>query len=197
MVQRVVNYVLPENGLIRTPDSAFKTRNFLLRLSPSLEIESSAEILPPADLPTLAYDRVQGFEDLRPFAWRGALWCSSATRELNPEGWHQQVLARLDEGADRQCRLADWRILALEGPRRYEKNWMPFVEPAAAEGGEERLRFIYLCDPTRLVEEFHRPDARVGGTPVRSQANSARPGAPVIVASRENLKLHRHVQSKH
>ena len=51
MVQRTVNFVL-EGGEYRTPDDGpVETRNFLLRLDPALAVQSSVEILPPADLP--------------------------------------------------------------------------------------------------------------------------------------------------
>ena len=57
LVQRTVNYTLTEDGLrYQTPnDAPIHTRNFLLRLSHELEIQSSGEILPPADMPPPAY----------------------------------------------------------------------------------------------------------------------------------------------
>jgi glycosyltransferase involved in cell wall biosynthesis len=98
LVQRAVNFTLTEAGAYQTPnDAPIQTRNFLLRLSPALNIEWSAEILAPADLPEPAYKHVRGFEDLRLFVWREALWCTATVRELTPEGWCQQVLARIDE----------------------------------------------------------------------------------------------------
>src|ERR1700688_1680807 len=48
-------------------------RSKLLRLNAKLDIEASAEILGPADLPEPAYPLVRGFEDARLFAWRDAL----------------------------------------------------------------------------------------------------------------------------
>ena len=108
-----------------------------------------SEILPPADMPAPAFREVQGFEDARLFAWRDKLWCISCVRELTPEGWCDQVLARIDESSPQQCRLTDWRVLSPEGPRRHEKNWMPQVV-------RDWLQFIYLCDPTRVVNENAR-----------------------------------------
>jgi glycosyltransferase involved in cell wall biosynthesis len=157
MVQRTVNYIVAENGDYRPPDGApVHTRNFLLRLTGDLEIRFSAEILPPQDMPEPAYWKVLGFEDMRLFVWRDALWCTATLRELTPEGWCDQVLARIEAGAAGGCRLADWRVLRPPGPRRDEKNWMPLVEPTQIEAGSERLQFVYLCDPTRIVDDEAR-----------------------------------------
>lgn len=146
MVQRAVNFTLNDEGDYTTPDGGpIRTRNFLLRLNEALEIQSSAEILPPADWPEPAFAEVRGFEDLRLFGWRGELWCSATVCELTPEGWRQQVLARIDEPRDGPCRLTDWRVLSPPGPRRHEKNWMPLVSGDA-------LSFVYACDPTRIVD---------------------------------------------
>ncbi|UGY22001.1 glycosyltransferase [Bradyrhizobium septentrionale] len=148
LAQRTVNYALTEDGLqYQTPNKApIHTRNFLLRLSGELQIEEATEILPPADLPEPAYKLVMGFEDLRLFAWRGELWGCACIRELTPEGWCEQVLARIGNRSPEACRLTDWRVLRPKGPRVHEKNWMPRVSG-------ETLQFIYLCDPTRLLDE--------------------------------------------
>jgi len=145
LVLRAVNFTA-----YQTPnDAPIHTRNFLLRLSPALDIESSAEILAPANLPEPAYKHVLGFEDLRLFVWREALWCNATVRELTAEGWCQQVLARIDKNRQVPCRLADWRVLAPEGPTRHEKNWIPLVVG-------DRLQFIYQCDPTRALDDAAR-----------------------------------------
>src|SRR5713101_2291647 len=70
-------------------------------------------------------------------------------RELTAEGWCEQVLARIDQNAPGDSRLTDWRVLRPEGPRLHEKNWMPLVD-------DDRLQFIYLCDPTRILDEQAR-----------------------------------------
>jgi tetratricopeptide (TPR) repeat protein len=147
LLQRAVNFTLAEADKYRTPNNRrFHTRNFLLRLNVALDIEASAEVLPPADLPVSADVHVLGFEDARLFAWRDALWCCATVRELTPESWRQQVLARIEERRGESCRLADWRVLAPERPMRDEKNWMPFV-------AGDRLQFICCCDPTRLLDD--------------------------------------------
>ncbi len=147
LVQRCVNYSMTEDGGYQTPNGApFLTRNFLLRLGNGLDIQSSAEILPPADLPAPAFRDAAAFGDLRLFAWRKGLWCTACYRELTADGWHEQVLARIDNRGPGPCRLTDWRVLRPETPNRHEKNWMPQVVG-------ERLQFIYLCDPTRVLDD--------------------------------------------
>jgi protein YibB len=170
MVQRTVNFVL-EDGNYRTPgDGPVVTRNFLLRLDAALAVKSSTEIVPPIDLPPPSFGLVLGFEDMRLFAWQDALWCIAVLCELTHEGWRQQVLARIDESGEGPHRLVDWRVLEPPGPRRHEKNWMPLVS------GDD-LRFLYLCDPTRLVDEMART---VAGTIPTIAAEEFRGGSHAI-----------------
>lgn len=191
LLQRTVNYTLAEDNLkYDTPDGVpVHTRNFLLRLSDELAIQSASEILPPADMPEPACDRVLGFEDMRLFAWRDALWGVSCVRELTPEGWCEQVIARIDEGG--ACRLTDWRVLHPEGPRVHEKNWMPQVNPPAAEAGGEKLQFISLCDPTRIVDEHA---AIISETPPAIAAQRFRGGTQLIAFAGGWLALIHEVQ---
>ena len=151
-VQRCVNYRFDTqypNGDVRRYATAhgepIATRNFLLRLGEDFAVLSSAEILPPAALPEPAWPYVHGFEDLRPFLWNGELWCVACVRELNAEGWCQQVLARIARSGDGGRRLSDWRVMRPEGAERHEKNWMPLAT-------EDSLRFIYGCDPLQVVD---------------------------------------------
>jgi hypothetical protein len=150
ILQRCVNYTLTDDGEYKTADgSPIATRNFLLHLNPDLRIGSSTEVLPPVDPPRPAFDLVLGFEDARPFVWRGDLWCSAKVRQLTPEGWCDQVLARIDCPPSGVRRLTDWYILTPEGPRQHEMNWIP-----VAEGDD--LRFVTSCDPVRVVNDKAR-----------------------------------------
>jgi tetratricopeptide (TPR) repeat protein len=156
LVQRAVNYRIdeqfPEGDIRRyaTPDDApIDTRNFLLRLGADFAILDSTEIMRPEPMPEPVWPLVRGFEDLRPFEWQGGLWCVACVRELNADAWCEQALARIDQTPDGACQLTDWRVLRPEGPQRHEKNWMPCVSG-------DRLNFIYLCDPTRIVDDQAR-----------------------------------------
>jgi hypothetical protein len=72
-----------------------------------------------------------GFEDMRLFHWRDALWTSSTVRQFHADGNCEQVLAMIgDNGPPRRM---------LRQPRVTEKNWMPFVRG-------DKLEFMYhLC----------------------------------------------------
>jgi hypothetical protein len=155
LIQRAVNYTIdhsrPHGDQLQyeVPDGIFRTRNFISHLSDDLVPQSFQEILPPADMPEPAFARNLGFQDIRPFIWRGELWCSAYVVELTSEGWYQQVLARVDVGTPDEVRLTDWRVLTLDGERRHEKNWMPRIT-------EDALEFIYSCDPLRLIDDQAR-----------------------------------------
>ena len=155
LVQRTVNYTIDhsrpdgDNARYIVPENVFRTRNFLLNLSDDLGIQSSVEILSPRDMPTPVFARNLGFQDLRPFVWRDGLWCCGYVAELTPEGWYEQVLARIDVQALQGGRLTDWRVLRPEGPKGNEKNWMPRVDG-------DTLQFIYSCDPVRMLDEQAR-----------------------------------------
>ena len=170
LLQRCVNYTIMENGQYFTPNNeAIKTRNFVLHISDDLDVESSSEVLPPTDMPDAKYPHVIGFEDSRLFTWKDALWCISCVRELNNEGWCQQVLARIEPiGVD--CQLTDWRVLTPDVGQFHEKNWMPFVD-------KDELNFIYKCDPMTMLDS----DARTlsSFTPTRD-ASTFRGGSQLI-----------------
>jgi glycosyltransferase involved in cell wall biosynthesis len=191
LAQRTVNYAMTENGLqYQTKDGdAIRTRNFLLRLGDDLGIESATEILPPADMPEPVYKGVIGFEDLRLFARDGELWGSACVREFTPEAWCEQVVARIDESNG--CRLTDWRVLHPAGPRMHEKNWMPKVKAATKEAGRDALQFVYLCDPTRIVDE---QAATVSEVPAPISAQRFRGGTQLIAFAGGWLALIHEVQ---
>ncbi len=137
---------------MRRGGEAINSRNFLLKLNSNLEIASYIEILPPIDLPTPKSQTVRGFEDLRLIEWQGALWCSAAVLEFSPDNRAVQVISRINVEEDGTRRLADWSVMSVDGETRNEKNWMPWVGAAAGDGTSGDLRFIYLCDPTTMID---------------------------------------------
>ena len=149
MVQPLAKLVSQDGNYRAQDDGPVETRNFLLRLDASLAVQSSVEILPPADLPPLRFGSPPVFEDMQLFAWQDALWCIALARELTPGGCRQQLLACVDESGTGPYRLVDWCVIKPTERRWDEKNCMPLVV-------QDELRFICLCDPTRLVDEMAR-----------------------------------------
>lgn len=141
---RAVNYLIGPDGRYimpeREPDIA--TRNFLFELNDDLSTELLCEVKPPIDQPEPLFRGCLGFEDMRLFEQGSELWCSATTRQLNPEGWCEIVVARIDV-LPGTGRLDDLRVIRPEGPRRNEKNWMPIADGSG--------RFVYSCDPTRII----------------------------------------------
>jgi glycosyltransferase involved in cell wall biosynthesis len=148
---RTVNYKMDKDGryLVNngeiSADHPVRTRNYLAKLSNELEIQTVNEILPPL-LPKPEYPMVLGFEDMRIFEWRGAMWSTSTVRELNKEGWCEQVLAKIDRSTT-QPHIIEWSQM-LPNRRQHEKNWMPWVDGA-------NLRFAYRLD--ELVDSYGQP----------------------------------------
>lgn len=141
---RSVNYDIDDAGryLIKgsdgsiTNDNPIRTRNYLVRLNQkTLAVETKKEILPPANMPAPKFNLVVGFEDMRLISHKGSLWASSTVRELNAEGWCEQVLTRLTEEGN-GVRLDSMRQM-LPPLRATEKNWMPLVDK------HKNLRFMY------------------------------------------------------
>jgi glycosyltransferase involved in cell wall biosynthesis len=149
---RTVNYTMDEQGryLIKagdgsiTNDNPIHTRNFLLVLRDDLSVKAAKEILPPVDMPPPAFPLVVGFEDMRLFPWKGGLWCSSTVRETNPEGWCEQVLARVGCGP-LDCRLDSWGRMGPE-TKDHQKNWMP-----SPHTGSYMLEFVHRLG--KMVDE--------------------------------------------
>lgn len=140
---RTVNYKITESGHYEiqakdgsiTTDNPILTRNFLVRLRADLVPDTHKEILSPADLPAPEFNLVVGFEDMRLFSWKGSLWTLSCMREMNREGWCEQVLARISEEGH-SFRLDSLKKI-LPAERQHEKNWMPRVSSHGS------LQFIY------------------------------------------------------
>jgi glycosyltransferase involved in cell wall biosynthesis len=159
---RTVNYTITPEGAyaIRGPDGGanssnpIHTRNFLVRLSGELTIEESHELALPVDWPEPKFDLVRGFEDSRLFNWDGKLWAISTVRELTPEGWCEQVVAKVSSAG-----YGDWWQL-LPTERKHEKNWMPFVNNDGA------WRLVYrlgtLANSEGDIVARHEPPLDVG-----------------------------------
>ncbi|TIT86355.1 MAG: hypothetical protein E5W55_30780, partial [Mesorhizobium sp.] len=131
-----------------TPNHA---RNFLLRLSNELEVESSREILRSADLPQPAYDLGLGCEGVRLIAWQDRLWavaCARTEADDRPE----PVIACIDQSGPGPHHMTDWRVLRPTGAKVQADNWMPLVKSAGIDIEQEQLQFIAASDPIGLFD---------------------------------------------
>lgn len=142
VAQRCCNYEIDDRGpypIVGTPPYS---RTFLLAADPkTLNVTMLGEVRLPLD--ERKNEAAQaGFEDMRIIEHDGHL-CGVFTRcDQNEEGWTEQWLARIDGEW-----LADPKRLKPPGPRRHEKNWIPFVV------NDGRLLFVYTCDPTVVIDE--------------------------------------------
>lgn len=125
---------------------------YLVSLSDNLDVTSVVDIHAPQFSPG-------GVDGLKPFEWGGQLWCDFYTGGY---GSVRFFMARIEDG-----NLVAMRRLALPGPHRDEKNWMPEVH--------DGLRYHYdvstlahIGDNTVKLEDMGRPDFKNlhGGTQV-------------------------------
>lgn len=142
---RTVNYTITDSGhyAIRGGDGSInnenpiRTRNFLQRLDAKFAPLENCEVLPPRDQPAPEYNLVIGFEDMRLAEFNGAMWINACVREMNAEGWCEQVVAKI--GADGYLCAARRMLPKLR--REHEKNWMPWVRQLP--GGGTAIHYLY------------------------------------------------------
>jgi glycosyltransferase involved in cell wall biosynthesis len=137
---RTVNYHLDDPDRAGWKLGTLRTRNFLARLSRDGEILDAREIVPAASIAPPLPSRVEGFEDLRLFRWRGALRGTATVRDRNDAMRCEIALVTLDDAA----RIVDLAVLHGYGDDLHQKNWMPAVD------GDE-LWLVYACDPTTVL----------------------------------------------
>jgi len=162
---RCINYACnDEAGYHRIADGAPMGREAVRPVSRTFMVEFDPETMNDSTLGELSTTRVLqkpredaralGFEDVVPFEWGEKLWGIAAFSEQSADGLPEQWLIRIDEdvwSVDHALRLS-----SQAGPRRAEKNWMPVA------GGSPTPRFVYLCDPTTILnyrgEVVHRSE---------------------------------------
>jgi hypothetical protein len=165
---RCINYAPNDaGGYHRIADSAPMGRDAVKPVSRTFVIEFDPTTLDDVALGELSTTRVLpkplndarslGFEDIVPFEWGEKLWGIAAFSEQSEDGLSEQWLIRIDEdvwSVDHTIQLS-----SQTGPRRAEKNWMPVI------GGDPTPRFIYLCDPTTVInyrgEVIHQSEPEI------------------------------------
>jgi tetratricopeptide (TPR) repeat protein/predicted GH43/DUF377 family glycosyl hydrolase len=127
-IVRTVNYEITESGHYAIhgnaelgPDNPIVTRNFLVRLSKDMAWLSQLEIHDPINMPAPQWGAVRGFEDMRLFPSGSGIWFSSCVREMNPEGWCEQIVGQLVGN-----RIADWWKVIPSWQKQHEKSWAPW-----------------------------------------------------------------------
>jgi len=136
MMTRQLSYTINDEG------GVIRTTNYLIDLSPDLEIAGVQEIEDRHVRPETPPFPVAGFEDCRLFAYRGSWWFSGTVRDRNLDGICQIALVRL-EGTT----AVEAHLLSDGLDRRHEKNWMPAP-------GDDALRFVYSSSPT-VILRYH------------------------------------------
>jgi hypothetical protein len=143
---RAVNYRIDDAGryIITATDGTanaenpIDTRNFVLDMGTDVsrhEPLSVRECYRPGNLPC-EFPLVTGFEDIRLFSWRNALWCTATVRQLAADGQCEQVLSKLVPATDKNGKDAYEQTAMkrmLRTPRETEKNWAPIKWEYAAE----------------------------------------------------------------
>lgn len=131
------------------PGDGIDGRAFLLRLEPALAVESVSEIQSAADPLAADLGHVSRLAGARPFLWRDELWCMAVVHDPAAGDQSRQVLVRIDESSHATCRLADPRLLPLDGFPSEAGSWVPVA-------GRDRVRLLQLGDPVRVVDEDGR-----------------------------------------
>lgn len=149
-VIRTVNYQISPEGRYIMPEGemAIRTRNWLAELGDDLRVERAREIERPLEWANVIWPEVIGLEDVRLFD-AGAPWFSATVRERNSEGRCEQVLGCVSMYGHTDIMRT---MMAIQ---HHEKNWMPIGKSG---------RFLYSCDPTRVVDDYGCPDLSEDGT---------------------------------
>lgn len=185
-VVRTVNYEITPEGryAILGPDDTINdsnpinTRNFLVSFNRELGVTEQAELLASPTQPKPEFKQVTGFEDMRLFSYKGGLWTSSTMREMNRDGYCEQVLARINAfGSNGYMTMLDVKRMLL-AERHHEKNWMPIV-------GSKGPQFMYNLGTT--VDPFGHLEPLPLALPFNSSKMSG--GSQVIRTRRGHVAL--------
>ena len=136
-----VNYLL-SNGQYTIHDDRgiVRTRNFWVQLNADLQLVGMREMLDLSLMPRSADARIRGFEDCRLFRWQEDWWCSATSRELGSDARATIVLLKLNQDGD----IVNAYPMLGFADDQHQKNWMP--------SSGERLRYIYSCGPTIVLD---------------------------------------------
>ena len=182
MIYRTVNFThnndtgaytsLDEDGIVRT-------RNYLVKLSWTLEVQSQTEIIEPSSDRTKYPAKVVGMEDCRLFKVGQRYWFTCTTCDTRPSCVPQITICRLAKQPNADGKLEVDLFVPLTGLKTLdsngrdvcEKNWLPFAD-------EDGIKIIYNYEPFTIVT----PDVKTGTVKPISQIPAGAP--PEIDLSR-------------
>lgn len=150
MIQRTVNYSIREDGSYQTKNNgSIRTRNFLVKLNPSLSVTKFKEISLPDNWGDPVWNLVEGFEDCRLFVRNNELWCSTTVREKHPSGLCQIYLMKIENPESDNPKFSQPTYMPGPNPQQHQKNWMPLNPVSDAY-------FVYTADPTLVIDRDSR-----------------------------------------
>jgi predicted GH43/DUF377 family glycosyl hydrolase len=138
VIVRSVNYELLETGGVQLNGDDYDTKNYIGSLTTGLAV-SALSALDDTAARQASPASADGFEDLRVFFWKDALWCLSSARS-NAADTNTMALQKLDGN-----RIAETHLIQSPLGFSREKNWMPFVS-------EGKLFAVHTMNPLTILE---------------------------------------------
>lgn len=138
VVVRSVNYELMESGGVKLHGENYDTVNYIGRLATNLSVLSMSA-LEDTDFRNAPGKSGDGFEDLRTFFWKEALWCLGSARS-NAGDTNTMTLQKLSGE-----RVVESYLIESPFGSAREKNWMPFVS-------DGKLHAVHTMNPLTIVE---------------------------------------------
>lgn len=135
---------------MRSEGLRIETKNLFCRFGQSIfrsdDYIRYAEFLKEPDnfpqVPNLLYT---GLEDIRLFHFRNCLFGVATTHHVTNGASASMVLLSINDRYPNPY-ISDWRPIPSPDPKRWEKNWMPFVR-------DEKIMFMNSVEPTRIFSE--------------------------------------------
>lgn len=154
VICRTVNYRNSGGNYswIDNNDHVVRTRNLLGKLDKSLNLISQNEIIEDLDRVKVKRSDAVGLEDCRAVKWNNETWFTCVTTDTNPSGACQESLCKLKSESKNGITKVE-KLIPLLGPdpKRFEKNWLPFVL-------NNEIQLVYSYDPFII----YKPDTKSG-----------------------------------
>lgn len=125
-------------------DPTMRTRNFLIECDSNFNIQSQKEIIEnfPREENHFPFN---GLDDCRLFSFNQQPWFACATFGTHPNIIGQTLCKLADHSSDKTIDVEKFIPLKVPDPKRFEKNWLPFIK-------NNKLHAIYFYDPFTVYE---------------------------------------------